>query len=191
MGITLDSVLVQAHLPGDKLLKARAMLSSWSHKRSCYLRDVQSLIGNLQFACRVIPLGRAFLQHIIQLTKAHNHLWQVIFLNNDFRKDVVIWQLILSYWNGVSLFLLPPTLNPHRKFTCSTMHPMPSVMRHFSITSLNTSMGISITWQELFPIYLVCMVWGPFEQTIEFASIATIRLWLLYYPVRAQGSLVP
>ena len=37
MGITLDSVLMQARLPGDKLLKARAMLSSWSHKRSCYL----------------------------------------------------------------------------------------------------------------------------------------------------------
>ena len=159
---------MQARLPGDKLLKARAMLSSWSHKRSCYLRDVQSLIGTLQFACRVIPLGRAFLQHIIQLTKGHNHPWQVIFLNNDFPKDVVMWQLFLSYWNGVSLFLLPPTLNPHRKFTCSPMHPVPLVMRHFSITfgskvdgSLNTSMGISITWQELFPIYLVCMVWGP------------------------------
>ena len=111
MGITLDSVLMQARLPGDKLLKARATLSSWSHKRSCYLREVQSLIGTLQFACRVISPGRAFLECIIQLTKGHNNPGQVIFLNNDFHKDVVMWQLFLSHWNGVSLFL-PPFSEP-------------------------------------------------------------------------------
>ena len=109
MGITLDSVLMQARLPGDKLLKARAMLSSWSHKRSFYLRELT--IGTLQFACRVISPGRAFLQRIIQLTKGHTHPGQVIFLNNDFRKDVVMWQLFLSHWNGVSLFL-PPYSEP-------------------------------------------------------------------------------
>ena len=171
MGITLDSVLMQARLPGDKLLKARAMLSSWSHKRSCYLRELQSLIGTLQFACRVISPGRAFLQRIIQLTKGHTHPGQVIFLNNDFRKDVVTWQLFLSHWNGVSLFL-PPYSEPspqihlftdasgaigYGAFFNNLWFQGGWLPEHF----LNTSMGISITWQELFPIYLACMVWGP------------------------------
>jgi len=68
MGITLDSVRMEARLPNDKLHNARLMLSSWSSKRSCRPRDLQSLIGTLHFTCRVISPGRLFMQQTINLT---------------------------------------------------------------------------------------------------------------------------
>lgn len=46
-GITLNSVLMEARLPVDKLQKCRDLLSEFLHKCSVMLRDLQSLIGLL------------------------------------------------------------------------------------------------------------------------------------------------
>ena len=58
LGIILSSVLMQVRLPDDKLLNVRLMLSSWSSRKFSYFRDLQSLIGTLRFAFRVISPGR-------------------------------------------------------------------------------------------------------------------------------------
>ena len=112
MGITLDCVQMQAWLPEDKLIRTRTRLSTWSSKRACVLCDLQSLIGSLQFACKVISPGRPFMQHIINLTHNVSEPGQLIYLNSEFRKDVVMWQLRLDHWNGVSLLFLPPPPHP-------------------------------------------------------------------------------
>ena len=73
-----------------------------AHKKSATLRELQSLIGTLNFACRVVRLGRLFLQRIIQLThkvtKPHHH----IKLNAGFREDIRMWKISLSKWKAVT-----------------------------------------------------------------------------------------
>ena len=54
MGITLDSTLMEACLPEDKLTHLRTLLASFKGRRSVRLVDLQSLIGTLQFACKVV-----------------------------------------------------------------------------------------------------------------------------------------
>ena len=130
MGITLDSVRMEARLPGDKLHNARLMLASWSSKRSCRLHDLQSLIGTLHFACRVISPGRPFMQRIINLTRGVRNPGHFISLNQEFRKDILMWQLFFDHWNGVSLFL-PPSLSPLPKFTFLPMLQVPLAMGVF------------------------------------------------------------
>ena len=55
---------MESHLPLNKLTRAKEALQQWSNMKSATLKELQSLIGTLQFAC-----GRAFLQRIITLTK--------------------------------------------------------------------------------------------------------------------------
>ena len=69
MSIVLDSNRVEARLPEDKLARIRQLLDSFTDRRSARLLDIQSLIGTLQFACRVVVPGRTFLQCIINLTR--------------------------------------------------------------------------------------------------------------------------
>ena len=69
MGVLFDSIIMEARLPLDKLTRTKEALHEWSHKKSATLKELQSLIGTLQFACRVVVPGRAFLQRIISLTK--------------------------------------------------------------------------------------------------------------------------
>ena len=67
-GITLDSINQEARLPEDKLQKCRLLLESFCRRRKVTLRELQSLIGLLNFTCSVIVPGRAFLRRLIDLT---------------------------------------------------------------------------------------------------------------------------
>ena len=55
MGITLDTVAMEARLPEDKITRTRESLLSFQTKKLTTLKDLQSLIGTLNFACKVIP----------------------------------------------------------------------------------------------------------------------------------------
>ena len=67
-GITLDSVLQEARLPEDKLHKCHTLLTSFYSRRKVTLKELQSLIGLLNFTCSVILPGRAFLRCLNDLT---------------------------------------------------------------------------------------------------------------------------
>ena len=105
MGIILDSEKMEARLPPDKVERIRTSLANFQRRKSCTLKELQSLIGTLNFACKVIPPGRPFLQRMIALTrkvsKAHHH----ISLSSGFFKDLHMWKEFLSEWNGASFFL--------------------------------------------------------------------------------------
>ena len=61
LGIKLDSLNLQPHLPKDKFDRTTALLEEWSHKGFCKRKELDSLIGHLQQACQVVPQGRSFL----------------------------------------------------------------------------------------------------------------------------------
>ncbi|XP_020615930.1 uncharacterized protein LOC110053948 [Orbicella faveolata] len=162
---------MEDRLPQDKLARTKQALHQWSCKKSATLQELQSLIGTLQFGCRVIGPGRPFLQRIIHLTKGtHLHHWHIK-LNAGFRKDIKMWVDFLEHWNGVSIFLdsrvsKPPDLQLFTDASGSIGyggfldglwfqgHWLPE-------HTLNKKRGISIEWQELFSINLACVLWGP------------------------------
>ena len=60
MGIILDSGKMEARLPEDKVERIKSALSNFQSRRSTTLHELQSLIGTLHFACKVIAPGRPF-----------------------------------------------------------------------------------------------------------------------------------
>ena len=78
MSILLDTVKMQASLSPDKVEKLRSIFENFQQKRSCTLKQLQSLIGTLNFACKVVPPRRPFLQRMIAHTRnikeQHHHV---------------------------------------------------------------------------------------------------------------------
>ena len=70
LGIELDSLLLQVRLLQEKFDCIHTLLVSWSQKRHCTRKELASLIGNLQHACKVVPSGRTFLHRMINLLSA-------------------------------------------------------------------------------------------------------------------------
>ena len=101
-----------ARLPQDKLARTKQALYQWSLKKSAMLRELQSLIGTLQFACRVIAPGSPFVQRIIHQTKGTQLPYWQNKLIAGFWKDIKIWVDLLENWNGVSIFRYPHVSHP-------------------------------------------------------------------------------
>ena len=72
------------------------MLDSLINRRPTRLVHLQSLIATLQFACKVVVLGRTFLQHISNVTWGVKTRFHHIRLNNEFFWDIVMWEAFLS-----------------------------------------------------------------------------------------------
>ena len=171
MGIELDSKRMEARLPEDKLQRTRDLLTSFTKRRSVRLVELQSLIGTLQFACKAVVPGRTFLQRMINLTRGVPSRFLPIRLNKEFFKDLTMWKAFLSGWNGRSFFL---------DSTVSTSSDLELYTDAASSVGfggyfngqwfqgkwlphmhLSPTKGISIEWQELFPIVVACALWFP------------------------------
>ena len=69
------------------------------------LKDLQSIIGLLNFACSVIIPGRVFLRRLINLTMGIKKPYHFIRVNTEVKKDLRIWQTSLDSFKGKSFFL--------------------------------------------------------------------------------------
>ena len=105
MGICLNSDQMQASLPDDKMLKCRELLQLYSRKDSCTLRELQSLLGYLNFCCSIITCGRAFLRRLTNLTIGIQKPFHHIRLNREVKSDLCVWLSFLDQYNGKSMFL--------------------------------------------------------------------------------------
>ena len=62
LGIEIDTVAMQLHLLANKLAELCNLVKQWMQRKSCFKKDLQSLAGKLQHACKVVRLGRTFLR---------------------------------------------------------------------------------------------------------------------------------
>ena len=68
------------------------------------LRELQSLIGLLNFATSVITPGTAFLRRFYHLTQGVTSPHHFIRLRSEVKADLRVWLTFLSSFNGVYFF---------------------------------------------------------------------------------------
>ena len=67
LGISLDTQLMLAHLPDEKLSRIRNQVSAWLSRRKATKRDILSLVGLLLHATKVVTPGRTFVSRMYRL----------------------------------------------------------------------------------------------------------------------------
>ena len=106
LGIQLDTVAGTLSLPPAKLQRVRNLLDEWGDKKVCSRRELESLIGALNHACKVVRPGRSFLRQLIDLLtgsrdtfakRPHHCIW----LNRGFRSDIAWWCTYIVKWNSI------------------------------------------------------------------------------------------
>ena len=165
VGITLDTLKMEARLPQDKIDKCRHLLGSFLSRRSATLRDFQPLIGFLNFACSVIVPGRAFLRRLIDLTKhitkPHHH----IKLTKAVKADLQTWLTFFDNYNGKSFFLSDiwvssHSLNLYTDAAGSKGYGAVFGARWFYGAWDENWKSLNITILELLPIVIALTLWG-------------------------------
>ena len=107
LGIVIDTATGELRLPPEKLVHLRSLLSEWGDRKACGRRELESLIGYLNHACKVIRPGRSFLRRIIDLLHRNPNTYHPIRLNCQFRLDLQWWKSFAAGWNGTSYITTP------------------------------------------------------------------------------------
>ena len=79
----------------DKV-KIFSLLQDYKYKRKLTLRELQSLLGLLNFAWCVIVHGCSFLRRLFDLTKCHTCPHYRITLNSEARLYFILWHDLLK-----------------------------------------------------------------------------------------------
>ena len=108
LGIEIDTIRGTLKLPGERLQRLQALLQGWGDRKVCIRRGLESLIGILNHACKVVKSGRAFLWRMIDLltltrVSSARQSHHRIRLNREFRADLAWWRTFAASWNGVGL----------------------------------------------------------------------------------------
>ena len=166
LGIEVDTGSSHLRLPEDKLQRFRALLEDWRCKRTCGRRELESLVGLLHHACKVVRSGRSFLRRMIDLLKGIRHhplRPHPIRLNRSFRSDLPWWRSFVVSWNGVS-FLPPPPHLPQLlmasdvsgSWGCGAWY----LSHWFQLQWDASSALLPIMVKELLAVVLACATWG-------------------------------
>ena len=105
MGIEIDTVVMEARLPLDKINHAKTLVNSFLRRNKVTLHELQSLIGYLNFACLVVVPGRPFLRRLIHLTKGIRKRRHHIRLTRESKRDLEAWLIFLDHYQGKSMLL--------------------------------------------------------------------------------------
>ena len=164
LGIHLDTVALEASLPLEKMVRLREELDEWHLKKSCTRKELEHLIGVLQFACKVVAHGRPFVRRMINLLSVTSVAFHHIRLNREFRSDLAWWKTYVEKWNGVSFLQLSKQLIPSVNvftdasggFGCGAIWGTVWLQGQWPCQW----QSVNIMIKELVPVVLACAMWG-------------------------------
>lgn len=162
LGIIIDTSRQELRLPEDKLRRLLELVQEWERKKACTRRELESLIGTLQHACKVILPGRAFLRRALSLLSVAKQRHHHIRLNKEFRSDLQWWKTFAPHWNGSSLIIHDKSPEQHvfsdasGTWGCGAWHGT----RWFQLEWDGRTREACIAVKELVPIIIAAVIWG-------------------------------
>ena len=165
VGYEIDSLIQEVRLPQDKLEKCREQILSMLGKEKTTLKELQSVLGVLNFACGVVLPGRPFLRRLYDLTIGIRKPFFKIRLTRRAKQDLEVWLKFLEENNG--RWLIPK----HKLITEPGLDFFTDSSKTIGFGAVFGNKWFSgvwsewwteqnITFLELYPIVLAFEVWG-------------------------------
>ncbi|CAJ0927860.1 unnamed protein product [Ranitomeya imitator] len=169
LGIEIDSVAMEFRLPKEKIDKLLDLISGCISVGKVTLTQMQSLLGSLNFACRVMPAGRIFSRRLMIATRGVRHRHHRIRITAHLRSVLNTWKLFLSNYNGRTCFQETECSNVDMGlFFAASSYTGFSVRFGNKLCAANwPAFWVSRKWNadstliELLPVAVAMEIWGP------------------------------
>lgn len=164
-GIEVDSLTMETRLPTDKIVKISNALQDIKNRKKVTLRELQSVIGLLNFATSCVVPGRTFLRRLYDLTAGVKWPWFSIRISMEARADLAMWNTFINSFNGRCMFLGDDWVSS------DTLHLVTDAALSVGFAAVFGSQWFAKRWPvsflshhinvlELFPIVLAVEIWG-------------------------------
>ena len=105
LGLVVDTHKMEIRIPEEKLKAIQLQVESMLRAKKVTLRELQSLIGRMNFACRAIVPGRPFCRRLIDATKGIKRQHHRLRVTQSMKKDLEMWKTFLQDHNGRCIIL--------------------------------------------------------------------------------------
>ena len=164
LGITVDTVSMQLSLPEHKIQEILTLLRELQGRKRASKKAIQSLVGKLQHAAKVVRPGRCFVHHIYKLTSEKGGPDQPLRINRRVRSDIQWWLTFMEVWNGISLFWKPRSSTPDVLIWSDASGSWGCVAlcddQWLILQWPQTLKEFGIAQKELIPIVIAGLMWG-------------------------------
>ena len=117
VGVLFNTETMTIEITPERLQELQILLATWLGKENATLKEIQSLLGKLNFVAACVRPGRVLLKWLKQLykenTKSHPIPLYV-------KKDIIWWYSFLPLYNGVSMMLYEQWCSPDSVFSCDS-----------------------------------------------------------------------
>jgi hypothetical protein len=126
-------------------------------------RELERLVGKLNFAAKVVKGGRTFLRRMINSVNSVTEHNDTVLLTDDFRLDVKWWLDFASQWNRSEMMIDPNPIGATRFVTDASNLGICAVFDSHFIARYNDSRTMSwhINELECLAVYLAAKQWAP------------------------------
>jgi hypothetical protein len=117
LGVLFNTNDLTLSVTEERLSEILQLLDSWVRKVSATHKEVQKLIGKLNFVAKCVRPGRIFISRMLEFLRSFTSDESQI-LCFEFRKDVDWWVQFLPLYNGVSMMAIEEWSEPDEVFAC-------------------------------------------------------------------------
>jgi len=162
LGIEVDTEQMQLRLPREKLDRVRHLIKGFLGAPSALKSDLESLLGLLQHASRVVKPGRSFVRRLIEAIAPIKKKSHYVRMNVDVRSDLFWWDKFLVEWNGVGVIPSDdiPIAKLHSDASGAWGCAAVAGKSWFQLEWKERAREWHIAAKELLPIVLACLIWG-------------------------------
>ena len=100
LGITLDSVTMTLSIPDDKLTDVELTMKSFISRKKVSKRDIQSLVGKLNWITQCVYGGRFHMRRLIDRSNSLKKPWHRSHVTIEMKKDIFWWLSFMRTFNG-------------------------------------------------------------------------------------------
>ena len=106
IGILFNTEKLTMEVTPERLREIQHLLQNWLDKETASLKEIQSLLGKLNFVASCVRPGRVFISRMLKWLKVlikENEPRKQVSIPDYVRKDILWWKSFLPKYNGISL----------------------------------------------------------------------------------------
>ena len=104
LGLVIDTNDLTVKIPIENVRQLQALLLNCLRKNKVTLKEIQALVGALNFFSSAVPSARAFNRRFYDATCGVNQPHHFIGINTGIREDLEMWLTFLRDFNGKRYF---------------------------------------------------------------------------------------
>ena len=115
LGILIDTILMRLQIDPQRMQEIRNELRKWLGVETTSLKQLQSLVGKLNFCATVVRAGRLFFSRILNFMRGMPSTGKVV-IPQEVKQDIRWWVLFMPQFNGISAIPEPKWIGPNALF---------------------------------------------------------------------------